>query len=71
MSDSPLYISAGNTSGQSLKDFQLTTDVSSKSDFEYGKEWRKIFIQPFMAIKLIFGFAIIVLEKIDKLLMEK
>ena len=37
MSDSPLYISAGNTSGQSLKDFQLTTDVSSKSDFEYGK----------------------------------
>ena len=37
MSDSPLYISAGNTSGQSLKDFQLTTDVPSKSDFEYGK----------------------------------
>ena len=37
MSDSPLYISARNTSGQSLKDFQLTTDVPSKSDFEYGK----------------------------------
>jgi len=37
LSDSPLYISAGNTSGQSLKDFQLTTDVPSKSDFEYGK----------------------------------
>jgi len=37
LSDSPLYISAGNTSGQSLKDFQLTTDLPSKSDFEYGK----------------------------------
>lgn len=37
MSDSPLYISAGNTSGQSLKDFQLTTDIISKSDFAYGK----------------------------------
>jgi hypothetical protein len=36
-----------------------------------GKELRKIFIQPFTAIKLIFGFGIIVLEKTDKLLMEK
>ena len=36
MSDSPLYISAENSSGQSLKDFQLTTDVPSKSDFAYG-----------------------------------
>ena len=38
MSDSPLYISAGNASGQALKDFQLTTDVKSKKDFIYGKE---------------------------------
>ncbi len=37
MSTSPLDISAGNSSGQSMKDFQLTTDVASKSDFEYGK----------------------------------
>lgn len=38
MSDSPLYISANNASGQALKDFQLTTDVKSKKDFIYGKE---------------------------------
>lgn len=38
MSDSPLYISAGNASGQALKDFQLTTDLKSKKDFLYGKE---------------------------------
>ena len=37
MSDSPLYISAGDSSGQSLKAFQLTTDISSKKDFVYGK----------------------------------
>ena len=37
MSDSPLYISAGNSSGQSMKDFQLTTDIASKSDILYGK----------------------------------
>ena len=37
MSDSPLYISAGNSSGQSMKDFQLTTDLASKSDILYGK----------------------------------
>lgn len=37
MSDSPLYISANNSTGQALKAFQLTTDVSSKSNFEYGK----------------------------------
>ena len=36
MSDSPLYISAGNSSGQSMKDFQITTDIASKSDFIYG-----------------------------------
>jgi hypothetical protein len=38
LSDSPLYISANNASGQALKDFQLTTDVKSKKDFIYGKE---------------------------------
>ena len=37
MSNSPLYISANDSSGQSMKDFQLTTDVSSKKDFAYGK----------------------------------
>ena len=37
MSDSPLYISANNSTGQALKAFQLTTDVPSKSNFEYGK----------------------------------
>lgn len=36
MSDSPLYISPNNASGQALKDFQLTTDVKSKTDFTYG-----------------------------------
>lgn len=37
MAKSPLEISAYDNSGQSLKDFQLTTDVKSKSDIEYGK----------------------------------
>ena len=37
MSNSPLYISANDSSGQSMKDFQLTTDVPSKKDFAYGK----------------------------------
>jgi hypothetical protein len=37
LSDSPLYISANNSTGQALKAFQLTTDVPSKSNFEYGK----------------------------------
>ena len=32
-----MEISAYDNSGQSLKDFQLTTDVKSKSDIEYGK----------------------------------
>ena len=36
MADSPLYISAANSSGQSLKDFQITTDIPSKSDYLYG-----------------------------------
>jgi hypothetical protein len=37
LSNSPLYISANDSSGQSMKDFQLTTDVPSKKDFAYGK----------------------------------
>ena len=37
MSDSPLYIPAADSSGQSMKAFQITTDVPSKSDFLYGK----------------------------------
>lgn len=36
MADSPLYISAANSSGQSIKDFQITTDIPSKSDYLYG-----------------------------------
>jgi len=36
LADSPLYISAANSSGQSLKDFQITTDIPSKSDYLYG-----------------------------------
>jgi len=38
LADSPLYISSGNSGGQAMKDFQLTTDITSKSDFEYGKK---------------------------------
>jgi len=38
LSDSPLYISSNNASGQAMKDFQLTTDVKSKSDWTYGKK---------------------------------
>ena len=37
MAESPLYISSANSSGQSLKDFQITTDVASKKDYLYGK----------------------------------
>lgn len=37
-SNQPLDISASNASGSPLKDFQLTTDVKSKSDFSYGKD---------------------------------
>lgn len=37
-SNQPLDISASNASGSPLKDFQLTTDVKSKSDFTYGKD---------------------------------
>lgn len=37
MAQTPLDINAYNSSGQALKEFQLTTDVSSKKDFEYGK----------------------------------
>jgi hypothetical protein len=36
LADSPLYISAANSSGQSIKDFQITTDIPSKSDYLYG-----------------------------------
>lgn len=38
MSDGPLYISANNASGQAMKDFQLTTDIQSKTDWIYGKK---------------------------------
>ena len=37
MAESPLYISSANSSGQSLKDFQITTDIASKKDYLYGK----------------------------------
>ena len=37
MADSPLSISAANSNGESLKKFQITTDVSSKKDYAYGK----------------------------------
>ena len=37
MADSPLYISSANSSGQSIKDFQITTDIASKKDYLYGK----------------------------------
>ena len=37
MADSPLYISAANSNGEALKKFQITTDVSSKKDYTYGK----------------------------------
>jgi hypothetical protein len=37
LAESPLYISSANSSGQSLKDFQITTDVASKKDYLYGK----------------------------------
>ncbi len=33
LAESPLYISSANSSGQSLKDFQITTDVASKKDY--------------------------------------
>ena len=37
MADSPLFISAANSNGEALKKFQITTDVSSKKDYTYGK----------------------------------
>jgi len=37
LAESPLYISSANSSGQSLKNFQITTDVASKKDYLYGK----------------------------------
>ena len=37
MADSPLSISAANSNGEALKKFQITTDVSSKKDYLYGK----------------------------------
>lgn len=37
MADSPLFISAANSNGEALKKFQITTDVSSKKDYAYGK----------------------------------
>jgi hypothetical protein len=37
LADSPLFISAANSNGEALKKFQITTDVSSKKDFAYGK----------------------------------
>ena len=37
LAESPLYISSANSSGQSLKDFQITTDIASKKDYLYGK----------------------------------
>jgi hypothetical protein len=37
LADSPLSISAANSNGESLKKFQITTDVSSKKDYTYGK----------------------------------
>jgi len=37
LADSPLSISAENSNGQALKKFQITTDVSSKKDYTYGK----------------------------------
>ena len=37
MADSPLSISAANSNGEALKKFQITTDVSSKKDYMYGK----------------------------------
>ena len=37
MAESPLYISSANSSGQSIKDFQITTDIASKKDYLYGK----------------------------------
>jgi hypothetical protein len=37
LADSPLSISAANSNGEALKKFQITTDVSSKKDFMYGK----------------------------------
>ena len=37
MADSPLYISAANSNGEAIKKFQITTDISSKKDFLYGK----------------------------------
>ena len=37
MADSLLSISAANSNGEALKKFQITTDVSSKKDYMYGK----------------------------------
>jgi len=37
LADSPLSISAANSNGETLKKFQITTDVSSKKDYMYGK----------------------------------
>jgi hypothetical protein len=37
LADSPLSISAANSNGEAIKKFQITTDVSSKKDFMYGK----------------------------------
>lgn len=38
MASNPLDISAANSGQSPLKDFQITTDVKSKSDFEYGRK---------------------------------
>lgn len=38
MASNPLDINPYNGSGQSLKDFQLTTNVPSKSDLDYGRK---------------------------------
>jgi len=37
LADSLLSISAANSNGEALKKFQITTDVSSKKDYMYGK----------------------------------
>jgi hypothetical protein len=37
LADSPLSISAANSNGEAIKKFQITTDVSSKKDYMYGK----------------------------------
>ena len=55
LADSPLSISAANSNGEALKKFQITTDVSSKKDYMYGKNVAQSITLQYTVTKLIFG----------------